>query len=362
MKNKIELFVPDPLINCPLDITLIEKQWGKKVLYAARGRFAIYHILKSFNLSGKVLLPAYFCESVLVPLNALNLEYEFCDLDERDLNIDVKFVEQIVKTTKISALIVPSFYGNPASLEELEELCKSYGILMIDDAAQAYGAQLNGRYVGSFGNGGLMAFSPGKPTAAHQGAFFWTEADYSFTEKHHKTVHKLNYYDFLWNRVNIYDKNSFLVGKYFHKFCTLLERKAECKNDAIEIFERDILGGVLKDNLEKKIAYRNFWFGFFESAFCEQNEFRILKSIRGVSNNCKLVLVFNDEMKCKRFKEYLYNNRICFYMGYKLLPGDHSRLDTTLRLAGRIVELPIENNKEHMIFLYESIKTFLEEF
>ena len=59
---------------------------------------------------------------------------------------------------EISCLLVASMYGNPADMVQLEGLCKEHGIKLIDDAAQSFGAKIQDRFIGTFGDAGFMAF------------------------------------------------------------------------------------------------------------------------------------------------------------------------------------------------------------
>ena len=62
-------------------------------------------------------------------------------------------------------------------MENIEAICRKQKVLLIDDAAQAFGSVVNGRYIGSFGDGGFFSFSPGKPTAAHRGGVLLDETE-----------------------------------------------------------------------------------------------------------------------------------------------------------------------------------------
>ena len=63
-------------------------------------------------------------------------------------------------------------YGNPVDYPGIEKICKDFGVKLIDDAAQSFGAKLNGRLAGTWGDAGFFSFSPGKSTPGHLGSFF----------------------------------------------------------------------------------------------------------------------------------------------------------------------------------------------
>lgn len=214
-KIKIALFVPEKTHNQFLDISRLNAMTGKEFRYAAKGRYAIEHILREYKDRGNtILLPAYFCPSVLEVIKRLNLSYEFYDLDLQDLNPSFFSIERMLykNSEKIRAVIVPSFYGNPADLQAILEVCKRYKVPMLDDAAQSFGAMLDGKYVGTFGDGGLFAFSPGKATAGHMGSFFWSRKDIIWKLSRHPVYHRLCYRNYIENRLKAYENPSFYAG------------------------------------------------------------------------------------------------------------------------------------------------------
>lgn len=63
-------------------------------------------------------------------------------------------------------------YGNPVDYPGIEKICKDFGIKLIDDAAQSFGAKLNGRLAGTWGDAGFFPFLPGNPHRAIWDLFF----------------------------------------------------------------------------------------------------------------------------------------------------------------------------------------------
>ena len=86
------------------------------------------------------------------------------DCDEY-FNIDVNQIEKnINKNTK--AIIVVHLYGQPAKMDRIMEIAKKHKLLVIEDCAQAHGAEFKGKKVGSFGVAGCFSFYPGKNLGA----------------------------------------------------------------------------------------------------------------------------------------------------------------------------------------------------
>lgn len=63
---------------------------------------------------------------------------------------------------KTAVLVHVHMYGNPSGIPESVALCDEAGITLIEDCAQAHGAWVGGRHVGTFGKAGIFSFYPGK--------------------------------------------------------------------------------------------------------------------------------------------------------------------------------------------------------
>ncbi len=90
----------------------------------------------------------------------------FVDVDPATYTMDVTKVEKAI-TPRTKAILPVHLYGQPADLEPLLELGAKYGIPVIEDAAQAHGAQYRGRLSGSLGLCGCFSFYPGKNLGAY---------------------------------------------------------------------------------------------------------------------------------------------------------------------------------------------------
>ena len=85
--------------------------------------------------------------------------------DPETLNIDPdKILKAVTKKTK--AIIAVHLYGLPAKISEIRKVCRGNNIKIIEDAAQAHGAVLDGCKVGSLGDAAAFSFYPGKNLGA----------------------------------------------------------------------------------------------------------------------------------------------------------------------------------------------------
>jgi len=91
----------------------------------------------------------------------------FIDSAAATWNIDPDLVEQALEEGKrtgkqAKALVAVSIYGIPADLPRLAELCDHYGVALIDEAAEALGARIEGKACGGYGSYGIYSFNGNK--------------------------------------------------------------------------------------------------------------------------------------------------------------------------------------------------------
>ncbi len=114
-------------------------------------------------------------DEVIVPSNtfiatALAVTYAgakvvFVEPNIYTYNIDpLKIEEKITKKTK--AIIAVHLYGQPCDMDKIVEIAKKYNLYLIEDCAQAHGAEYKGRKVGTFGVASGFSFYPGKNLGA----------------------------------------------------------------------------------------------------------------------------------------------------------------------------------------------------
>ena len=89
----------------------------------------------------------------------------FVDIDPHTYNIDPAKIEPRI-TKKTKAIIPVHLYGQPAEMDAILALARRYGLKVIEDCAQALGAEYKGRKVGSLGDAGCLSFFPAKTLGA----------------------------------------------------------------------------------------------------------------------------------------------------------------------------------------------------
>jgi dTDP-4-amino-4,6-dideoxygalactose transaminase len=87
------------------------------------------------------------------------------DIDDRRLTLSPQELDRGLRNHKefrIKAVIAVHLYGQPAELREILEICHRHGLMLIEDCAQAHGATIEGRSVGTWGIASAFSFYPTK--------------------------------------------------------------------------------------------------------------------------------------------------------------------------------------------------------
>jgi perosamine synthetase len=100
----------------------------------------------------------------------------FADVDPRTWNIDPAAVEEAIGE-RTKALVAVDMFGYPCELEPLTELCEREGLTLIQDSAEALGAEYRGRPVGSHGPPAIFGFYPNKQIATGEGGVVTTHSE-----------------------------------------------------------------------------------------------------------------------------------------------------------------------------------------
>jgi len=100
----------------------------------------------------------------------------FADIDADTYCITRESIEAVL-TRATKAIMPVHMYGLCADMDPITELAHNRGIVVIEDAAQAHGAEYNGRKAGSLGDAGCFSFYPGKNMTTGEGGMITTSDD-----------------------------------------------------------------------------------------------------------------------------------------------------------------------------------------
>lgn len=127
------------------------------------GTDALFLALKALNIKpgDEVILPSFtfIASSLCISYNGATPV--FVDVEDKTYNMDPEKLEAAI-TDKTKAIIVVHIYGQPANMNEINEIAKKHNIRVIEDAAQAHGSSYKGKRVGSLADMACFSFYPTK--------------------------------------------------------------------------------------------------------------------------------------------------------------------------------------------------------
>lgn len=101
----------------------------------------------------------------------------FVDIDEKTFNIDVEQVKAAI-TPATRAILPVHLFGQAANMTTLETIAAKYDLLIIEDCAQSFGAEIAGRKTGALGFAGCFSFFPSKNLGCYgDGGLIATSSD-----------------------------------------------------------------------------------------------------------------------------------------------------------------------------------------
>ena len=89
----------------------------------------------------------------------------FADIEKDSFNINPGLIEEKI-TPRTKAIVAVHLYGNPCDMESILSISRKYGLKVVEDCAQAHGAMIGEKKVGSFGDAGCFSFYPSKNLGA----------------------------------------------------------------------------------------------------------------------------------------------------------------------------------------------------
>lgn len=137
----------------------------------ANGLDALALTLRAWKEMGKisegdeVIVPANTYIASVLAITENRLKPVFVEPDELTYNLCPTKV-QAALTKKTKAILVVHLYGRLAQIQSILDIAREYELLVLEDAAQAHGAQLNGKRAGNWGDAAGFSFYPGKNLGA----------------------------------------------------------------------------------------------------------------------------------------------------------------------------------------------------
>lgn len=143
---------------------------GRDCVAVNSGTSALHLALLSLNIGPghEVIVPSFTFAATANSVALTGAKPIFVDIEPLTFNIDPIEIEKAV-TKNTRAIQVVHLYGLPANMPDIIKIAKKYNLLIIEDAAQAHGANIQGKPVGTFGDAAAFSFYPTKNMTTGEG-------------------------------------------------------------------------------------------------------------------------------------------------------------------------------------------------
>ena len=317
------------------------------------GTSALHLIIRGLGIGeGDVVITTPF--SFIASSNCILFEGGrplFVDIEEDTLNLDADKVEEKLESlsseelAKVKALLVVDAFGQPADWDRFKEIGKKYNLKLIEDSAEALGAEYKGKRAGSLGEVGVFAFYPNKQICTGEGGILVTDNEELVRvarsmrnqgrgESGEWLDHERLGYNYRM------DEMSAALG------CSQMERIEEILDKRAKV--AGMYGEKLAEVEEVQVPYiadyvsRMSWFVY------------VIRLERGIDRN-KVIKYLNKEgIQCKPYFTPIHLQPFYKKMfGYK--EGD---FPVTEDVTGRTIALPFFNNlkEEQIDYVVEKVK------
>ena len=129
----------------------------KNLCLFANGTLALQIALQGMGVSGDVITTPFTFVATTHALFWNKIRPVFVDIEPEYYTLDPERVEEAI-TPWTSAILAVHVYGNPCRLQELERIARKHNLKLLYDAAHAFGVEVDGAPIGSFGDLSMFSF------------------------------------------------------------------------------------------------------------------------------------------------------------------------------------------------------------
>ncbi len=143
-------------------------QQTKRAVGVASGTGAIFLALRALGVGpgDEVVTTPHTFIATVEPIETLGATTVLVDIDPDTYNIDPAKIEAAI-TPRTKVIMPVHLYGQLAPMDAIMEIARRHNLRVVEDAAQAHGAELNGKRAGAWGDAACFSFYPGKNLGAY---------------------------------------------------------------------------------------------------------------------------------------------------------------------------------------------------
>ena len=170
-------------------VTMFERKFAEyqaatHCIGVANGTDALEIALEALELpaGSEVIVPANSFIASAEAVTRAGHRVVFADIDPETYNLDPADVARRL-TSRTAAIVAVHLYGQPCDMDAICDLARRHSLRVVEDCAQAHGAEYKGRRVGTIGDVGTFSFYPGKNLGAYGDAGAIVTADAEIAQR-----------------------------------------------------------------------------------------------------------------------------------------------------------------------------------
>ncbi|MEY4210878.1 MAG: hypothetical protein RLZ92_1259 [Pseudomonadota bacterium] len=172
IKDEIERGLAETIDNCSFilgpNVQAFEKEAAdylgvKHAIGCASGTDALHLALlaEGIGADDEVITSAFTFIATAEAIKYVGAKPVFVDIDPQTFNITPENIEKAI-TANTKAVMPVHLFGQPVNLPAIKAICDKHGLKLIEDCAQSFGASVNGKQTGGFGDAAGFSFFPSK--------------------------------------------------------------------------------------------------------------------------------------------------------------------------------------------------------
>ncbi|GGG63318.1 DegT/DnrJ/EryC1/StrS family aminotransferase [Paenibacillus radicis (ex Gao et al. 2016)] len=161
-------------------VTAFEEKFAEfcgvqEALSCANGTVALHLPLLAYGIGpgDEVIVPTFTYIATANAVKYCGATPVLVDCEESTWNMDPSLIEEKI-TEKTKGIIVVHLYGHPVDMDPIMEIARKHNLFVIEDAAEAHGAEYKGKIVGSIGDVGTFSFFGNKIISTGEGGMITT--------------------------------------------------------------------------------------------------------------------------------------------------------------------------------------------
>lgn len=251
---------------------------GRKYAVALSSGTAALHL--AMKLAGIKSGDKVFCSDMTFDATVNPVVYEggvpvFIDTEYDTWNMDPVALEKAFEIyPEVKVVVVAHLYGTPGKIEEIRDICDKHGAVIVEDAAESFGATYKGKQTGRFGNYSIISYNGNKViTGSSGGMLFADDLEVANKVRKWSTQSRENAQWYQHEEIGYNYRMSNVIAGVVRGQLPYLEEHIAQKKTIYERYKEGFKGLPVKMNPLNKNGVANYWLSCLiidEAAMCKQ--------------------------------------------------------------------------------------------